>query len=168
MVRAMQDMAIVVREGISAEVFRDFFLAIAAGKDPRVVHGEGGELYVTCPDKAVIEPTLAERASAMKILLERGHGQAAQSHHIEASVRTHVSGAVSTVDVGVLEPAKAAMIRDALRGLLPPSLASISHDSTHPHPPAQFIPDDKQGEVVDAEFREVNAREPELAEDDEK
>ncbi|MGN6108087.1 MAG: hypothetical protein ACTHU0_23470 [Kofleriaceae bacterium] len=113
----MKNLALAVREGVPAELMRDWHLMICEGKSP-LLRRRGTGWSLEAEEQGMI-PTLDQRTRSMVWLAERGYGLPAQQIHLEAELRAQVAAIGQVPVVASLDTGKQWAIREILRGCLP-------------------------------------------------
>ena len=116
-VRFNRNLAVIARELVPPELLIEFHMAVLQGHNPHIIRDARftSGWHVTWEERGEMPPTLAEKTSSIKFLREAAYGMAAQSHYIEADVRSHASD--SGVDTRMLanNPGMAYELVQALR-----------------------------------------------------
>jgi len=129
-----QSFSIAVREGISAEIMRDWCMAVLEGYQPIMQRDEridGGWKVIKNDDGK--ESSMAEKQWAWLQIVNRGWGQPIQQHYLDADLRQH--NTLEVVDTSKLNGLSYAL-KEKLVALLNP-------------------PDVVESDVIEAELVEV-------------
>lgn len=116
--KAARSLAMSIRDGLHPDEAREWLLAVWRGKDPLT-----GEVV-----------PLDARERALKILLDRGWGQAAQMLVVEGEVRNEIIAAAPPIERRPMTLAEINARRAALRAALPDGTVVIDATSTENEP----------------------------------
>lgn len=114
---ARRGLALMLRESISDELIRDYYVAILMNRDPYWAIDDEGDYYITFNEGGcIVDPV--RKDAAMRMLVERTHGLAAQHIQLDAEIRASVNSigiGIATTSLHELTPQQLLTLEAALK-----------------------------------------------------